>query len=287
MVSSKILYLVSFLILAARLTTRISALSPPRNGTVLGVKMHLLTPLLVVAAAAGIAHAQSEIHEYINPTNITGSVPIPGFRMDIPYPGDWSDDYDPASGDGWRLSINLTEEWHPHTTFMGIDYQLLPPPMGAEGALFRPSNVSFNGTNYSQTMPSWAVDNATSDTWSLWFGYPEFERLRTVEEGNNATDGSCPESVVSAECQQEIRDAIKDVHQGYWGELSILTYDQIFEKLEKCDGFAGGTLNGKSRLLQSPPQGSRFLVDNSRKTDRQPLTSVSATQKSHSTKTSD
>lgn len=117
-----------------------------------------------------------------------------------------------------------------HTTFMSIDYQLLPLPMGAEVALFHPSNVSFNGTNYPQTMPSWAVDKATSDTWSLWFGYPEFEKLRTVEEGNNATDGPFPESVVSTECQREIRDAIKDVHQGYWGELSVLTYDQIFEK---------------------------------------------------------
>ncbi|KXJ85231.1 hypothetical protein Micbo1qcDRAFT_223616 [Microdochium bolleyi] len=132
-----------------------------------------------------------------SPPDLTGQVPVKGFRLDKPF--GTADN----SVEGWSLQINMTEHSGGTTDNNRFVVKLDPPAPPAEGALWD-----------AQT-GKWLVSDDVSKTWgltALGFAIMEFPSTR---QGNDMDDGSCPDSVFSEQCRKDYVTAILDSFDGW------------------------------------------------------------------------
>ncbi|KAJ1338622.1 hypothetical protein MN608_01482 [Microdochium nivale] len=167
-----------------------------------------------------------------NPTNATGSVPVPGFRLDRPYPGSWDDAE--ANSRSWSLNVNVTDT----VDFVSLSIWFAPPPAGSpEGAVFSPNSTT-------NAPPNWIVPQNVTDSWRfviLWF---ERTGWRTVQDPNDDENGTCPPSVLSAECMLGLRDYIREVPETVYGISmpmphtgSGTSFNSITDGVKNCSGY--------------------------------------------------
>ncbi|KAH7030628.1 uncharacterized protein B0I36DRAFT_430927 [Microdochium trichocladiopsis] len=180
------------------------------------------------------------------PVNVSGVVPIPSFRMDRPYPGDWSPESDPQQ-DRWHLVLAVKEQRpipeNPGGPYgVGIIVEIAPPLPGSEGALYSTSSNTNTNSSNSTSELVWDVDKNVTDTWRLFLAHFDIDELRTVEDRNNMTDGSCPESVLSAACQQELRQQVMARPESAWnvGVPGTQGYSPLIENARNCEGYTKG-----------------------------------------------
>ncbi|KXJ88708.1 hypothetical protein Micbo1qcDRAFT_213812 [Microdochium bolleyi] len=152
------------------------------------------TPAL--AALALLASQVASQGYFVDPPVATGSVPIPGFRLDRPYPGAWDDE---ANSRSWSLKVNASGEGG----FASLSIMLAPPPLGSpEGVLFGRNATSNKTTN-------WIVPENVTDTWRVIVIRFDMNETRTVADPNDHENGTCPPSVLSDACKRALRDRVR------------------------------------------------------------------------------
>jgi len=243
--------------------------------------MHVHSPsLLAIAAvlvpvlpAALALEATAKLYPrqayFTAPTNATGSVPIKSFNLNKPYPGDWDDPSDPAQT--WRLTINVTNEGKPTSSnFAGINVMLRPPELGSPGALIQFATLNDiyndiynnNGTAASNdNRPEWIGNTTANADWRMMAVHFEYQELRTVSDGNNMTDGSCPASVLSDDCMRDMRAYVR-ANPGSAFNVGVpgTGYSPIMSNVKSCEGYTKGEYGREFHpLLSSFPAVYRLV----------------------------
>ncbi|KAJ1325403.1 hypothetical protein MN608_08595 [Microdochium nivale] len=175
--------------------------------------------LLLIGQVAGQGY-------WVNSTNASGSVPVPGFRLDRPYPGSWDDAE--ANSRSWSLNVNVTDS----QGFASLSIWLAPPPAGSpEGALFG-TNATSNATN------NWIVPQNVTDTWRVVIVWFDKDEWRTVQDPNDSENGTCPPSVLSAECKLGLRDFVRRMPETVYNMgVPGTMYAQMTHGLKNCNGY--------------------------------------------------
>ena len=149
-----------------------------------------------------VARNNTDLGDFLSNPNpdVSGRVNMPGFRLDTTYPG--------AGGTKpWSLELNITRwaesSMSPGNNATRVSAQIIPPSPGEPGAVLT-SNGSFAASE--DVRKSWSVSI---------FGFGavgphgfNLDFLQTVPEGNDEEKGTCPESVFSDQCKDELRSNI-------------------------------------------------------------------------------
>ncbi|KXJ85303.1 hypothetical protein Micbo1qcDRAFT_210091 [Microdochium bolleyi] len=159
---------------------------------------------LALLASTALAVNRPAWPEVIANPDASGRVPFYGPRLDRPYPGLWND----TEPTPWYLELKLRSRPREGVFDTWASLQLLYPSTNTPGALF-----TSNG--------SWAVDQNTTSGWNVNFYYwsSTFGLAPAVPEGNDVQRGTCPESVMSRQCADDVREKLVP---GYNGDGSSL-----------------------------------------------------------------
>ncbi|KAH7033678.1 uncharacterized protein B0I36DRAFT_362321 [Microdochium trichocladiopsis] len=158
-----------------------------------------------------------------------GSVPVPGFRLDRPYPDTLETNNDSASSD-WQLNVAFQREpgRNREDASVRISLWVDPPALGQPGAVLDAET----GT--------WSVPSNVSDTWNvrlISIASGGYLQLRAVDDPNDDVDGSCPESVLSPACIAQLRaDLVAHPAVLDGGDASLRN---ISLPGESCEGYYG------------------------------------------------
>lgn len=189
----------------------------------------------------------------VAPTNATGSVPIKSFNLNKPYPGDWDDPNDLAQT--WRLAINVTNEGSPASSdFAGVNVMLRPPEPGSPGALIQFAALDDMYNNNNGTAASianrtaWIGNTTANADWRMMVVHFDYMELRTVSDGNNMTDGSCPTSVLSEDCMRDMRAYVRaNPDSAFNVGVPGTGYSPIMSNVKSCEGYTKGEYGRKSQ----------------------------------------
>lgn len=169
---------------------------------------------LAVTISLPLSQARPD-YANVNPDpDAWGVVPIPGFRLDRPYPGLSQNGSNSTQGTTakWELDLRIkrntpkTQQGNSPNSPAGanvtrVTVQLRPPAPGQPG-----------GDLFDQETGDWAVnDTAVTGSWRvamISFASGWLSQLHVVEGGNDDEKGACPTSVMSEQCAREMRAAL-------------------------------------------------------------------------------
>ncbi|KAH7020723.1 uncharacterized protein B0I36DRAFT_367208 [Microdochium trichocladiopsis] len=161
---------------------------------------------IAAAAAAALAFtasttlaASDPYHpDWITPNpspDIQGTVHFPGRRLDRPWPGTWDESDTPSQ---WTLRLNISQQrrkWYPTFTtgeekYTSIAAEIIPPAADMPGSFGTGSNIT--------------------SSWLLSLVAVSPPGARTLSQGNDVENGTCPGSLISEECVAALKDRYRN-----------------------------------------------------------------------------